>query len=268
MPWTDGFSDGPVKGIGALEALGALGLILPAALGIAEVLTPLAAVGLTLLMAGAALTHLRRKKGKQVPVNVLLGGRARPVPRRHALQPQPVLARQHATRPPGCAPPLPQEICHVHRRHRSNRPPRPPHRRSTAEPRRPRCPDRRHRPSRRDPRRPRHPRRHRPPRRLQRAASLRAAFAGAEALLLVSSSEVGQRARQHANAIDAAKDAGVSRLPPTHLRVHSQAQSDPGDALLSVDPCVTCACNVAKATHPRVHSHRQNAPGYALEGRL
>ncbi len=76
MPWTEDFSDGQVKGIGALEVLGALGLILPAALGIAEVLTPLAAVGLTLLMAGAAVTHLKRKEGKQVPVNVILGGLA------------------------------------------------------------------------------------------------------------------------------------------------------------------------------------------------
>ncbi len=76
MPWTEDFSNGQVKGIGALEVLGALGLILPAALGIAEVLTPLAAVGLTLLMAGAAVTHLKRKEGKQVPVNVVLGGLA------------------------------------------------------------------------------------------------------------------------------------------------------------------------------------------------
>ncbi len=31
MPWTEDFSDGQVKGIGALEVLGAIGLILPAA---------------------------------------------------------------------------------------------------------------------------------------------------------------------------------------------------------------------------------------------
>ena len=55
MPWTEDFSDGQVKGIGALEVLGALGLILPAALGIAEVLTPIAAVGLALLMVGGVL---------------------------------------------------------------------------------------------------------------------------------------------------------------------------------------------------------------------
>ncbi len=76
MGWTEDYSAGQVKTIGTLEVLGAIGLILPAVLGIAEVLTPLAAVGLTLLMAGAAVTHLKRKEGKQVPVNVVLGGLA------------------------------------------------------------------------------------------------------------------------------------------------------------------------------------------------
>ena len=45
-----------------------------------------------------------------------------------------------------------------------------------------------------------------------RPETLSAAFAGAEKLLLVSSSEVGQRAVQHAAAITAAKEAGVSQL--------------------------------------------------------
>jgi len=44
------------------------------------------------------------------------------------------------------------------------------------------------------------------------AASLDAAFAGVDHLLLVSSSEVGQRAAQHAAVIDAAKRAGVEHL--------------------------------------------------------
>lgn len=42
--------------------------------------------------------------------------------------------------------------------------------------------------------------------------ALEAAFADVDALLLVSSSEVGQRAAQHATVIDAAKAAGVARL--------------------------------------------------------
>lgn len=44
------------------------------------------------------------------------------------------------------------------------------------------------------------------------AASLDAALAGADTLVLVSSSEVGKRASQHAAAIDAAKRAGVARV--------------------------------------------------------
>jgi len=44
------------------------------------------------------------------------------------------------------------------------------------------------------------------------AESLAAAFAGAETLLLVSGSEVGQRFSQHSAAIDAAKLAGVGRI--------------------------------------------------------
>jgi NAD(P)H dehydrogenase (quinone) len=46
-------------------------------------------------------------------------------------------------------------------------------------------------------------------------ASLPAAFAGADQLLLVSGSQAGQRVRQHANAINAAKAAGVGFLAYT-----------------------------------------------------
>jgi NAD(P)H dehydrogenase (quinone) len=46
-------------------------------------------------------------------------------------------------------------------------------------------------------------------------ASLPEAFAGADKLLLVSGSEAGQRVRQHANAIHAAKAAGVRLLAYT-----------------------------------------------------
>jgi NAD(P)H dehydrogenase (quinone) len=48
-------------------------------------------------------------------------------------------------------------------------------------------------------------------------ASLRDAFAGAERLLLVSGSEVGQRLAQHRNAIAAAKDAGVQLIAYTSI---------------------------------------------------
>ncbi|TMR90423.1 DoxX family protein [Nonomuraea basaltis] len=72
MGWTEDFSSGAVKGIGALEVLGALGLILPAVTGIAPVLTPLAALGLALVMAGAAITHARRKETQMIAINAVL----------------------------------------------------------------------------------------------------------------------------------------------------------------------------------------------------
>ncbi|EGT4371208.1 SDR family oxidoreductase [Cronobacter malonaticus] len=48
-------------------------------------------------------------------------------------------------------------------------------------------------------------------------AALTAALAGVEKLLLISSSEVGQRAPQHRNVIDAAKTAGVKLIAYTSL---------------------------------------------------
>jgi uncharacterized membrane protein len=62
--WIEDFSAGSVKAIGVLEVLAAVGLILPAALDIAPVLVPLAAVGLVLIMVGAVITRLRRHEPK------------------------------------------------------------------------------------------------------------------------------------------------------------------------------------------------------------
>lgn len=50
-----------------------------------------------------------------------------------------------------------------------------------------------------------------------RPETLDAAFAGADKLLLISSSEIGQRAAQHRNAIDAAKRAGVGLIAYTSI---------------------------------------------------
>ena len=62
--WIEDFSAGSVKAIGVLEVLAAVGLILPAALDIAPVLVPLAALGLVLIMVGAVITRLRRHEPK------------------------------------------------------------------------------------------------------------------------------------------------------------------------------------------------------------
>ncbi|MEV6020763.1 DoxX family protein [Streptomyces sp. NPDC051997] len=72
MGWTEDVSERSVKLIGAVEILGAVGLVVPAALGVAVVLTPLAALGLVLVMAGATVVHVRRGEMSLVPVNLVL----------------------------------------------------------------------------------------------------------------------------------------------------------------------------------------------------
>jgi uncharacterized membrane protein YphA (DoxX/SURF4 family) len=72
MGWVEDFSDNAVKGVGAVEILAALGLILPAATGIATVLTPLAATGLVLTMILAGIVHVRRGEQSKLPINIVL----------------------------------------------------------------------------------------------------------------------------------------------------------------------------------------------------
>ncbi|MFG1624982.1 DoxX family protein [Kribbella sp. NPDC049227] len=72
MQWVEDFSAGTLKLIGTAEVLGALGLILPGALDIAPILVPLAAVGLAVIMAGAIVTHARRKEWKVLPLNAVV----------------------------------------------------------------------------------------------------------------------------------------------------------------------------------------------------
>jgi hypothetical protein len=72
MTWVEDFSAGGVKAIAVLELLAAIGLILPAVTGIAPVLTPMAAVGLGLLMAGAAVVHFRRGEIPYIGVTLAL----------------------------------------------------------------------------------------------------------------------------------------------------------------------------------------------------
>ena len=72
MAWVEDFSQRTVRLIGTLEVLGAIGIVLPALTGILPWLTPLAALGLVLLMIGAALTHLRRTEYGYIAMNVVL----------------------------------------------------------------------------------------------------------------------------------------------------------------------------------------------------
>lgn len=62
MEWVELVTPGQLKGIGLVEVVGAIGLVLPAATGIAPWLTPVAAIGLALTMVVAIVLHLRRKE--------------------------------------------------------------------------------------------------------------------------------------------------------------------------------------------------------------
>ena len=70
MAFMEDFTDGPIKAIGALEVLAAVGLILPGITGIAPVLVPLAAIGIALIQIGAVIVHARRSETKQLIMNL------------------------------------------------------------------------------------------------------------------------------------------------------------------------------------------------------
>lgn len=76
MPWVNGAMGEAVRFIGTVEVLGALGLILPAATRIKPWLTPLAALGLTVVMVLAAATHAVRGEPQVILFNAILGGLA------------------------------------------------------------------------------------------------------------------------------------------------------------------------------------------------
>ncbi|EWM16045.1 DoxX family protein [Kutzneria sp. 744] len=70
--WMKDTSDAGVKAVGAVEILGALGLVLPEPTGIALILTPIAAVGLVVVQIGAIRVHLRRDERQPLPANGIL----------------------------------------------------------------------------------------------------------------------------------------------------------------------------------------------------
>jgi uncharacterized membrane protein YphA (DoxX/SURF4 family) len=72
MAWVGRFPAPVIRFIGTTELLGAVGLILPAATGIAPILTPLAASGLALMMVLAAIHHSRHKEYSGIATNAVL----------------------------------------------------------------------------------------------------------------------------------------------------------------------------------------------------
>jgi hypothetical protein len=73
MRWTRRATRGQVKLLGLAEVLGAGGLVLPQALGIAAYLTPLAATCLFVLMLGAIGAKLRSGESPALPLAAAVG---------------------------------------------------------------------------------------------------------------------------------------------------------------------------------------------------
>ncbi|MGW7204294.1 DoxX family protein [Streptomyces sp. NPDC054837] len=67
--WTAQVGAGFLKSLGVLELLAAVGLVLPAVVGIAPALVPVTAVCWILLMVGAMITHGRLGEAKFVVLN-------------------------------------------------------------------------------------------------------------------------------------------------------------------------------------------------------
>ena len=72
LPWVKNLPRGVVMLDGAVEILGALGVILPRLTSILPVLTPLAAAGLALIMVLAISLHARRKEYSAIGLTGLL----------------------------------------------------------------------------------------------------------------------------------------------------------------------------------------------------
>jgi uncharacterized membrane protein YphA (DoxX/SURF4 family) len=65
--------EGFVRFVGAMEILGALGMILPTATRILPILTPLAAAGLSLVQVSAIVLHgVRGETAMTLPINLVL----------------------------------------------------------------------------------------------------------------------------------------------------------------------------------------------------
>ena len=72
MPWAAKMTANSIRLIGMAEVLGALGLVLPLATGIAPILTPIAALCLAALMVGAAVTHVRINDPRSAVVTTIV----------------------------------------------------------------------------------------------------------------------------------------------------------------------------------------------------
>lgn len=71
LVWPAALPPGLVRTIGAAELIGAAGLIIPAATRIKPWLTPIAALGLSVIMALAIVFHTAREEWAPLPINMV-----------------------------------------------------------------------------------------------------------------------------------------------------------------------------------------------------
>jgi uncharacterized membrane protein YphA (DoxX/SURF4 family) len=72
LPWVNDYSLPTVRFIGVSELLGAIGIIVPQVTGIFPILSPVAAIGLAVIMILAASHHIRKSEYKEVLINTTL----------------------------------------------------------------------------------------------------------------------------------------------------------------------------------------------------
>lgn len=72
MDWANDFEPRKVRMIGILESIGALGLFFPGLYPIHELIIPLAASGLAILMVFAAITNFNRGEQSELITNIVL----------------------------------------------------------------------------------------------------------------------------------------------------------------------------------------------------
>jgi hypothetical protein len=76
MKWARTWTDRNVKLLGVVEVMGAIGLIAPVTTGILPILTPIAALGITLLMCFAVRTQIALREPIVLPLTMGLSSGA------------------------------------------------------------------------------------------------------------------------------------------------------------------------------------------------
>jgi len=72
-PWTGDIPPAMVRLTGVIDLLGALGVLLPSLFRFKPILTPLAAIGIVLLMVSASVFHIYRGEASQIGFNIVFG---------------------------------------------------------------------------------------------------------------------------------------------------------------------------------------------------